>query len=93
MYGKLQPNMSTKNSKYSLVLHAGAAESWHGDADAHRNSVAFLRALVEKGRLDLQNGATAVDVVVEITAALEDYPEFNAGKGSALNHEGFHVVT
>ena len=85
--------MSVENSKYSIVLHAGAAESWHGNAAAHGNSVTFLRALIEKGKSDLRNGAVAVDVVTEITAALEDYPDFNAGKGSALNLEGFHEVT
>jgi L-asparaginase / beta-aspartyl-peptidase len=84
--------MSSKNSKYSIVLHAGAAESWHGNAESHRNSVVFLEALVEKAKSDLRNGAIAVDVVTEITAALEDFPDFNAGKGSALNQEGFHEV-
>jgi len=84
--------MSTNTRNYNIVLHAGAAESWHGDAESHQRTVAFLESLVEKAKLELHNGASAVNVVTDVTAALEDYPDFNAGKGSAINIEGFHEV-
>jgi hypothetical protein len=48
----------------------------------------ILEALIEEEKSDLRNGAG----LIEITAALEDFPGFVARKGSALNQEGLHEV-
>lgn len=76
----------------SILLHAGAAESWHFEKETHEQIIVFLNAIVQDAQIALQSGLTAVDIVADVTAALEDYPAFNAGKGSAINIQGFHEV-
>ncbi|KID60748.1 Isoaspartyl peptidase/L-asparaginase 1 [Metarhizium brunneum] len=71
-----------------IVLHGGASESWVGDAASFEATNAFLDTLVSKAEASLRQGATAVDVAAEVVAELEDFPEFNAGKGSAVNMDG-----
>lgn len=78
--------------RYSVALHAGVAESWFGDAEVQKETESFLEALIKSAEKQLLDGGAAIDVVTDIVAALEDYPQFNAGKGSAVNLDGFHEV-
>ncbi|KAJ5950855.1 Peptidase T2 asparaginase 2 [Penicillium vulpinum] len=77
---------------YSIALHAGAADSWAGDSGIQEKTEAFLQCLIDSAKAQLRNGESSLKVVTEVVSALEDYPQFNAGKGSALNNDGFHEL-
>ncbi|KXG54682.1 Peptidase T2, asparaginase 2 [Penicillium griseofulvum] len=77
---------------YSIVLHAGAADSWAGESQLQEKTEFFLHHLINGAEDKLRNGESALQVVTEVVSALEDYPQFNAGKGSALNNDGFHEL-
>ncbi len=71
------------DGRYALMVHGGAGHI--SNADAYR---AGLTRAIEAGKIVLDSGGTALDAVVASTAALEDDPVFNAGKGSVLNESG-----
>ncbi|KXH34238.1 multidrug resistance protein fnx1 [Colletotrichum salicis] len=80
------------DSPFGIVLHGGASESWIGDDVSYATTKAFLKNLVEKAEERLRAGSRAIDVATEVVAELEDFPEFNAGKGAAVNRDGVHEV-
>ncbi|CAI0654092.1 unnamed protein product [Colletotrichum noveboracense] len=75
-----------------IVLHGGASESWVGDDALYAATKTFLDDLVKRGEDRLRQGAEAVDAVTEVVAELEDFPEFNSGKGAAVTQEGLHEL-
>ncbi|KAK2005981.1 N-terminal nucleophile aminohydrolase [Colletotrichum eremochloae] len=75
-----------------IVIHGGASESWIGDDASYAATKTFLNHLVAKAEQRLRQGAEAVDVATEVVAELEDFPEFNAGRGAAVNREGLHEL-
>ncbi|RDW63732.1 hypothetical protein BP6252_11277 [Coleophoma cylindrospora] len=77
---------------YSVALHAGAAESWFGAADTRTKTEAFIKDVIMLAETQLLNGIKAVDVVTNIVEQLENHPQFNAGKGAAINIDGFHEL-
>lgn len=78
-------------TKWSLVLHGGCTDR-KPDFD-HRNDVSReLNKIISAASLSAQDGKKAKDIVVEIIAALEDCPLFNAGRGAALTSDGTHEV-
>ena len=74
----------------ALALHGGAGRILRDrmqparDAELRASVARFLR----DGLARLEAGASALDVAQEVVAALEDDPQFNAGRGSALTSEG-----
>ncbi len=69
----------------ALLVHGGA---WDIPDDAladHRDGLAIA---VDTGRQWLADGASAVDVAVEVVAAMEAHGAFDAGRGSVLDIDG-----
>jgi isoaspartyl peptidase/L-asparaginase-like protein (Ntn-hydrolase superfamily) len=71
---------------FTLMLHGGLLDHEEEVGPHHR---ALFRQLLESGRVHLAKGGSALDVVVDSIAALEDSGILNAGKGSIVNSAGF----
>ena len=72
--------------RHALLLHGGILEYAEEVNDSHK---ALLARLLAEGRTQLAAGKSALDVVVEAIAAMEDSGLMDAGKGSIVNSEGF----
>jgi isoaspartyl peptidase/L-asparaginase-like protein (Ntn-hydrolase superfamily) len=70
-----------------LAVHGGAGA---GEPDPDRLAARWegLTAALTAGRAVLARDGTALDAVVAAVEVLEDHPEFNAGRGSALTTAG-----
>jgi beta-aspartyl-peptidase (threonine type) len=69
-----------------IVVHGGAGER-HADDNAHQAQGGCLVA-ARAGHAVLEKGGSALDAVVAAVTVLENDPQFNAGRGSALNADG-----
>ncbi len=74
------------NEGFTLLLHGGFLDYEEEVGPDHR---ALFRQLLKSGRDHLAKGGSALDVVVDSIAALEDSGILNAGKGSIVNTAGF----
>jgi beta-aspartyl-peptidase (threonine type) len=86
--------MKPSSQPFALVIHGGA-----GVIERDRLSAVEERAIrtdldtaLEAGRAILAGGGSALDAVEAAVAALEEFPRFNAGKGSVYNAEGRHEL-
>lgn len=70
---------------FSMALHGGAGSKSGRDYGAE---ISHMRGLLEAGRVLLADGAPALLVAVEITAALEASGLYIAGKGASPNLVG-----
>ncbi len=72
-----------------LLIHGGAGVR---RADLEEEREAAVRAVLEEalraGHAVLLGGGSSLDAVERAIVVMEDAPEFNAGRGSALNSEG-----
>lgn len=79
--------------RWALVIHGGAganvAEMSPEEVKAHK--LALRKALIV-GVMHLDSGGSALDCVELVVRALEDAPEFNAGRGAVFNSEGKHEL-
>jgi beta-aspartyl-peptidase (threonine type) len=69
----------------ALVVHGGA---WNIPDSAVEPSREGVRIALTTGWNALSQGASALDVVEMVVRALEDDPNFDAGRGSRLTREG-----
>jgi len=74
---------------FSIAIHGGAGTILREQmSDALKTSMlADLEKSVRVGHNILVQGGDALDAVVAAVKALEDSPNFNAGKGSVLTHK------
>ncbi|MGR5531511.1 isoaspartyl peptidase/L-asparaginase family protein [Vibrio alfacsensis] len=73
---------------FSIAIHGGAGMILREQMSAQlkQSILADLAAAVKAGHQILDRGGEALDAVIAAVKALEDSPNFNAGKGSVLTH-------
>jgi beta-aspartyl-peptidase (threonine type) len=75
--------------KWTIAIHGGAGgdlERWNDQQ--RRDRITGLQAALDLGKQMLDQSASAVDVAEAVVRALEDNPNFNAGRGTVLNEIG-----
>lgn len=78
-------NATQDETKWALVIHGGAGSRPTSQVAEYERA---LQSVIEVGGAELRVGGTALDVVEEIVALLENEPLFNAGRGSVFNAAG-----
>ena len=80
--------------KYCIAIHGGAGTILRSTMtpELQQQYEAGLRAAIEAGYTILANGGSAVDAVEAAVTSLEDFPLFNAGKGSVFNNKGMQEM-
>ena len=78
------------DQNWVLAIHGGAGTMRHGSmtAEVEAGFRRGLREALEAGRRILAAGGTALDAVTEAVMALEDDPQFNAGRGAVYTTDG-----
>lgn len=76
-------------ARFALALHGGAGATKKRD---YSREVPHMQGLVEAGRDRLAAGASALDVAVETTRALELSGLYVAGRGSSPNTAGVYEL-
>ncbi len=77
-----------------LAIHGGAGTLTRGAMSAEQEARyrQALREILLAGQAQLQDGASALDVVVEAVRRLEECELFNAGKGAVYTAAGTHEL-
>jgi beta-aspartyl-peptidase (threonine type) len=87
--GLAQP--ATPEPSWAIVIHGGAGANAEAmTAEELAGLETALADCLRRGAEFLEQGGEAMDCVEMVVRALEDYPEFNAGKGAVLNATGTH---
>ncbi len=74
----------------AIVIHGGAGVIARSELNREREARyrAGLEAARDAGYAVLERGGSSLDAVTAAVRTLEDDPQFNAGKGAVLNHDG-----
>jgi len=74
-----------------IVIHGGAGviERSHMSPEREASYRAGLSAALDAGYAVLEHGGSSLDAVGAAIRTMEDDPQFNAGRGAVLNHDGF----
>lgn len=77
-------------AKPALAVHGGAGTILRSQMtpELEREYRGGLEAALLAGGMVLQKGGSALDAVETAVVSLEDFPLFNAGRGSVFTHEG-----
>ena len=75
---------------FAIVVHGGAGVINKAEMTSDRESRyrVGLEAARDAGYAVLEHGGTSLDAVTAAVRTLEDDPNFNAGRGAVLNHDG-----
>jgi beta-aspartyl-peptidase (threonine type) len=73
-----------------IVIHGGAGviERAHMTAEREASYRAGLAAALDAGYAVLERGGSSLDAVAAAIRTMEDDPQFNAGRGAVLTHDG-----
>jgi L-asparaginase / beta-aspartyl-peptidase len=82
------------SDNFSIAIHGGAGTILRSTMtpDLQLQYETGLQAALDAGYKILTNGGNGLDAVEAAVVSLEDFPLFNAGKGSVFNHEGHHEM-
>src|SRR6185312_5181626 len=74
----------------AIVVHGGAGVINRAEMSAEREGRyrVGLEAARDAGYAVLERGGSSLDAVTAAVRTLEDDPQFNAGRGAVLNHDG-----
>jgi beta-aspartyl-peptidase (threonine type) len=74
----------------AIVVHGGAGVINRPDMTTEREARyrAGLEAARDAGYAVLERGGSSLDAVTAAVRTMEDDPQFNAGRGAVLNHDG-----
>lgn len=77
-------------SKFALAIHGGAGTILRSQMtlELEREYRGGLEAALKAGWEVLRTGGSSLDAVEAAVVSLEDFPLFNAGRGSVFTHEG-----
>jgi beta-aspartyl-peptidase (threonine type) len=80
-------------SKIAFAIHGGAGTGLINEDNPKEQQrittrLEILKTTLQNGWQTLQEGKTALDVVMQAVMALEDFEGFNAGRGSVLTSAG-----
>lgn len=80
----------TISNRIAIAIHGGAGVIDRAQMKPERESSyrKGLAAALDAGYALLEDGGSALDAVTEAVRILEDDPQFNAGRGAVLTHEG-----
>ncbi|MDA3890709.1 MAG: isoaspartyl peptidase/L-asparaginase [Salinivirgaceae bacterium] len=84
------PAAEIKAIPYALAIHGGAGDITPNNFTPEQEAQykTKLYEALQVGISKLNNGDSAILVVVEVIKILEDSPLFNAGKGAVFSHKG-----
>ncbi len=74
--------------EWAIAIHGGAGDPTGWDAEQQKVRREGLAAALKIGSDHLTAGGSALDAAEAVINALEDNPNFNAGRGAVLNSDG-----
>ena len=80
--------------KFAIAVHGGAGTILKKEITPEKEALYHkgIEDALNAGYSILEKKGSAVDAVEAAVNALEDFPLFNAGRGSVFNHEGKHEM-